>query len=228
MPHASCLTCQRLLLSGAHVCVVCACVNTVCVCQQASDCFAAEYGGNSLLIEATKRDATSIVVFLLDQNADINFQNVHGDTAAIVASRLGRTIILLHLLLAGADLTKVNGFGENAKSVATQDILELLKQYRINPGGVSVNNMQLASGSLSQDAMEISAAGSESSPFAGYGGPQYNFEKKVEEDLTRLRETGRLLQSPVGPRWGGTIGGGGKFVARRIACRQSPHPAPQS
>ena len=69
-----------------------------------NQCFSADLGGNSLLIEAVKRDATGILLMLLDRKANVDVQNVDGDTALIVASRLGREFAAIHLLHAGADL----------------------------------------------------------------------------------------------------------------------------
>ena len=65
------------------------------------------------LIYASRDGDLEIVKFLAEQGADVNIQNIYGNTALILSSRLGHLEIVKFLIEQGAD---VNLRDDNGKT----------------------------------------------------------------------------------------------------------------
>lgn len=64
--------------------------------------------GNSLLIQAVRRDVPELFDYLLQRRARVNSRNKHGETALSIASFSGKMVYVERLVQAGAE---VNFFG---------------------------------------------------------------------------------------------------------------------
>lgn len=80
----------------------------------------ANYGGNTLLMEAARSGSFAAAKILVAHGAKVDIQNELGNTALMEASLRGNEQIVALLLAAGANTAKINKAGETAFSIAEE------------------------------------------------------------------------------------------------------------